>query len=256
MARAIIAGLITNGTDPQTITVVAPSQATRASLEDDFAVITSDDHKAAQNAQCVILAVKPQIMATVADQITSKVDLSNKLIISLAAGITLSRLEELFGDCAITRTMPNTPARIGLGATGIFPNERTTESQLETVTAITDAFGISVVVETEELLESVTAISGSGPAYFFLMLEEMIRCGQELGLSPEQATSLTLQTALGAASMAQSQQTDPQTLRRQVTSPGGATHAAITSMQESGFSELITKALNACRSRSIELGKN
>ena len=118
-----------------------------------------------------------------------------------------------------------------------------------------NAFGISVNVEREELLDAVTAVSGSGPAYFFLLIEEMIRAGKALGLTEESATALTLQTALGAASMAAKGDADPQELRRRVTSPNGTTHAAITAFQEGGFGDLVQTAVTAARDRAIELGK-
>lgn len=180
--------------------------------------------------------------------------LSGKLILSIAAGVTIATLEGLFGPVAVARTMPNTPALLGLGATGLYVNDHAIEAQRLAAQAIIKAFGICVTVEREDLLDAVTAVSGSGPAYYFLMIEEMIRAGTVLGLRPEDAKALTLQTALGAATMA-AQGDEPEDLRARVTSPNGTTNAAIVSMQENGFGDVIAKAMTACRDRAVELGK-
>ncbi|MDJ0640263.1 MAG: pyrroline-5-carboxylate reductase [Paracoccaceae bacterium] len=253
MASAIIGGLIADGMNPTEITVVEPNATQRAHLAETLGAVVTDDAKAAcREAAIVVLAVKPQIVPAVAEQVTH---LSGKLLISIAAGVTVETLEALFGDISIVRTMPNTPALLGLGATGLYANERTTQRELAEAEKIVNAFGISVTVEREELLDAVTAVSGSGPAYFFLLIEEMIRAGKALGLTEEEATALTLQTALGAASMAAKGDVEPQELRRRVTSPNGTTHAAIMAFQDSGFGDLVQAAVTAARDRAIELGK-
>lgn len=152
--------------------------------------------------------------------------------------------------------MPNTPALLGLGATGLYVNDHATGAQRAAAKAIIETFGICVAVESENLLDAVTAVSGSGPAYYFLMIEEMICAGTALGLTPKDAKALTLQTALGATTMATQGDADsPENLRARVTSPNGTTHAAIVSMQENGFGGVIAKAMTVCRDRAVELGK-
>lgn len=181
--------------------------------------------------------------------------LTGKLLFSIAAGVTTASLEKLFGPVAIARTMPNTPALIGLAATGLFMNSHASAEQGETAKTIAQAFGLYVTVTDKALLDAVTAVSGSGPAYVFLLIEEMIKSGISLGLSEQDARAVTLQTALGAASMAAAGDVSPTELRHRVTSPNGTTHAAITHMQESGFASLINGAMTACRDRAVELGK-
>ncbi len=252
MASAIIGGLVASGWEPSRITVADPNADQRHRLTSEHGVQTTDDVAGASAADIIVLAVKPQVISAVAKQMDA--DLSGKLILSIAAGVTIATLEGLFGPIAIARTMPNTPALLGLGATGLFANAHTTEAQRLAAQAIIEAFGICVSVEREDLLDAVTAVSGSGPAYYFLMIEEMIRAGTALGLRPEDARALTLQTALGAATMV-TQGDAPEGLRARVTSPNGTTHAAIVSMQENGFGDVIAKAMTACRDRAVELGK-
>lgn len=252
MASAIIGGLIASGRTPSDIVVNDPNPERRVQLKNEYRVNASAQLAEAAAADIIVLAVKPQVINNVASQISA--DLSNKLIISIAAGVTVATLEKLFGPVAIARTMPNTPALLRLGATGLYVNSLTNDAQRAAAEAIINAFGICVTVKHEELLDSVTAVSGSGPAYFFLMIEEMIRAGTNMGLTLEDAKALTVQTALGAATIA-AQGEAPEELRRRVTSPNGTTHAAITSLQQSGFGEIIAKAMTACRDRAEELGK-
>ncbi|WP_424926744.1 pyrroline-5-carboxylate reductase [Amaricoccus tamworthensis] len=252
MASAIIGGMIASGWTPSRITVVDPNADQRNRLTAQHGVTTADEVASAAAADIIVLAVKPQVIAAVAKQMDA--DLSGKLILSIAAGVTIESLEDLFGPVAIARTMPNTPALLGLGATGLYVNDHTTDAQRMAAREIIEAFGICVIVEREHLLDAVTAVSGSGPAYYFLMIEEMIRAGIILGLPPEDARALTLQTALGAAAMA-AQGDSPEDLRARVTSPNGTTHAAIVSLQKNGFGEVIAKAMTVCRDRAMELGR-
>ena len=254
MASAIIGGLISSGREPSDITVIDPNAEQRQRLTDQYGIAATDETARAATADIIVLAVKPQVIATVAAQFET--NLAEKLVISIAAGITIDTLEDLFGPVAIARTMPNTPALLGLGATGLYVNDQTSDAQRAAVQAIIEAFGICVTVEREELLDAVTAVSGSGPAHFFRLIEEMIRSGTALGLTPEDARALTLQTALGATSMAATSDTMPEKLRARVTSPNGTTHAAIVSLQRDGFGEVIASAMMACRNRAAELGKD
>jgi pyrroline-5-carboxylate reductase len=176
------------------------------------------------------------------------------LIISIAAGITEPDLRNwLGGDLAIIRCMPNTPALIGCGATGLFANSFVNKDQRQIADAILSAAGITVWVDDEKLLDSVTALSGSGPAYFFLVIEILQKIGEELGLTPEQARQLTLQTAVGATRMAQQSDESAAVLRKRVTSPGGTTERAIEILQSGGIEKLFSKALTGAYTRCEEL---
>ncbi|MEX0366821.1 MAG: pyrroline-5-carboxylate reductase [Ruegeria sp.] len=254
MASAILGGLIAQGMAPAQITVIDPGADQRAHLQATYGVRTTDDVTAGcADADTVVLAVKPQVIAQVAERIAGA--FKGKLLISIAAGVSIARLEAFFGPMAIVRTMPNTPALLGLGATGIFANDRVDAAQRARAQTIVQAFGLCVDLPREDLLDVVTAVSGSGPAYFHLLIEEMIRAGVSLGLTREDATALTLQTALGAALMAAQGDVPPEELRRRVTSPNGTTHAAITSMRQDGFADMISRAMTACRDRAVELGR-
>ncbi len=256
MAEAMVAGLIGDGTAPASITIVEPNEERGAVLRNLYNIHTSDDVGAAcKNADTIILAVKPHIIPLVAKPLTAGCDISEKLLISIAAGVTLATLEDLFGDLACIRAMPNTPALVGCGATGIFANVKSTKAQIKTATRIMESFGICVEVDSEDLLDAVTAVSGSGPAYFFLLMEEMISAGEALGLPRSTAEILTVQTALGAAQMANAGNGSATELRDRVTSPNGTTHAAIVAMQTSGFGELIQTAMTRAKDRAIELGR-
>lgn len=255
MAIAIVSGLVAKGTNPDEITIVDPSAEQRARIQTKLGVKVSDAAGAAcKNAEIIVLAVKPQIVPMVAQEVIAATPLGQKLVISIAAGVTLTTLESLFGQAAIARAMPNTPAVQGLGATGLYANAHTSGHQLGQATKIIEAFGICVPVEREDQLDAVTAVSGSGPAYVFFLIEEMINTGTKLGLSHQVASRLTLQTAFGAASMAAQGPATPDELRRQVTSPNGTTHAAITSLQDNGFGQILQEAMTACRDRAVELG--
>lgn len=254
MASAILGGLIAQGMAPAQITVVDPCADQRAHLQATYGVRTTDDVTAGcAETDTVVLAVRPQVIAQVAKRVAGA--FMGKLLISIAAGVSIARLEALFRPIAIVRTMPNTPALLGLGATGIFANDRTDAAQRARAKIIVQGFGMCVDLPREDLLDAVTAVSGSGPAYSYLLIEEMIRAGASLGLTREDATMLTLQTALGAASMAAQGDVPPEDLRRRVTSPNGTTHAAITSMQKDGIADMVSRAMTACRDRAVELGR-
>jgi pyrroline-5-carboxylate reductase len=177
-------------------------------------------------------------------------------VISIAAGIGIASLcEWLGGDIAIVRCMPNTPALVQLGASGLYANAQVSTQQREQAQAILAAVGIALWLDSEEQIDAVTAVSGSGPAYFFLLMEAMIAAGEKLGLAPATSRALTLQTALGAAQMAITSDVDAAELRRRVTSPGGTTERAITHFENSGFRETVNGALQAAAIRSQEMNK-
>ena len=256
MARAIIGGLINNGYPAEQIWATEPNEAALADLAMQGLKTTSDNNAAVSQADIVILAVKPQILKTVCEGIVDAVQTQQPMIVSIAAGIMSPTLDHWLGtNNAIVRCMPNTPALVQTGASGLFANDFVSDEQCQQAEEILSAIGIAVWVDEETQLDAVTAVSGSGPAYYFLMMESMIEAGKKLGLSEEVATQLTLQTALGAAKMASSSDVDPAELRRRVTSPNGTTEQAIKRFIEGGLPELVDTALQACNDRSVELAK-
>ena len=181
---------------------------------------------------------------------------SSSAVVSIAAGIQIGDLQNWLGEGqAIVRAMPNTPAMVRTGATGLFANPQVNSQQREAIQAIFNAVGIACWVESEAQIDAVTAVSGSGPAYYFLVMEVMEKVAGELGLSAETARQLTIQTALGAAQMASSGELNTTQLRQQVTSPGGTTHAAIETFKEGGIEESFRQAMQAALHRAEEMSK-
>ncbi len=217
---------------------------------------TTDNIELTKRADIVILSIKPQVMPDVLKSIAGKFK-EDVLVISIAAGITTAAIKAYLGAVQVIRVMPNTPALVGASAAGLY-NAGASESSLKAAIDICASVGKAVVVEDEALIDSVTAVSGSGPAYYFLLMEEMIKAGVELGLSEADAKTLVLQTAKGAALLAESAQQrgqDPAILRQKVTSPGGTTEAALKVMDEHNLGQIILKALTAARNRGQELSK-
>ncbi len=256
MASAIIGGLINNGFSAANIQAADPWQESLDKLATTGIQTNSDNNAIIPHADVVVLAIKPQQMKTVCADIQQSINDRKPLIISIAAGITCTMLEQWLGtDNAIVRCMPNTPALVKTGATGLFANAHVSEAQQTIANQLLEAIGIVSWVEEESLLDAVTAVSGSGPAYFFLMMEAMKDAGIALGLDETTAESLTLQTALGAAKMALDSDVDIAELRRRVTSPGGTTEAAINSFENSNFREMFLTALTAADERSKSLAR-
>lgn len=257
MASALIGGLINQGFAPQNICVADPITESRQKLETDYQIATTDDNTiAASQADILVLAVKPQILKPVCEAIAPAIQAHPPLVISIAAGITLPSLQNWLGAATpIVRCMPNTPALVKTGATGLFASKTVSNAQKQQTESILSAIGMQVWVETEAQIDAVTAVSGSGPAYFFMVMEAMQAAGESLGLDAETAKALTLQTALGAAKMAQTSDVDAAELRRRVTSPGGTTAAAIGVFEDDGLRELFSKALQAANDRSVEMAK-
>ena len=256
MATSLVGGLVESGHPAAAILVSEPVAERRQGLAERFAVgVTSDNREAAAASDVVVLAVKPQDMAEAATGAAGAMRERRPLVVSIAAGVTIARiLEWLDYPAPVVRTMPNTPALLGCGATALFANEAVTGEQREAAEAILRSAGIALWVDDEDLLDAVTAVSGSGPAYYFLLMEHMIRTGERLGLTAGQARELTLQTALGAARMALEAGSTPAELRVGVTSPGGTTERALQLFGEGGFGELVERALTGARDRSRELG--
>jgi len=252
MARSLIGGLVADGWDPARIHVADadPDQLERISRT--FPVLTyTQNIAAAVHADVVVLAIKPQITALVARELAETIARQQPLVISIAAGIRESALRSWLGEqTAIVRSMPNTPAMVQSGAAALYANPAVTETQRSIAESILRAVGLALWIEDEALMDAVTALSGSGPAYFFLFMEALQAAGCELGLPPQTARLLTLQTAFGAAKMALESSEDAATLRRRVTSPGGTTESAVAVLEENGFADLVTKALQAAAARS------
>ena len=255
MAGSMIGGLLDSGHPASAICAADPFAESLARLGQIGDIATfSDNAQAADGADVVILAVKPQVMADAARSIAAQVAAGGSLVISIAAGVTLDTLaERLGGDAAIVRCMPNTPALLRCGASGLYANENTSDGQRQHAEFILGAVGLTRWVESEQELDAITALSGSGPAYFFLLLEAMVDAGCELGLDRDVATELAQQTALGAARMARESDVDLVELRRRVTSPGGTTQAAVESFERDGLREIVASAMRAANDRAAEM---
>ncbi|OED46525.1 pyrroline-5-carboxylate reductase [Endozoicomonas sp. (ex Bugula neritina AB1)] len=262
MASSIFGGLIEDGWKKEHIWATARSEATLNKVKSDFGVnVTCDNHEAVRQAEIVVLAVKPQMMKAVLQDLAptfKEKALQNKkpLLISVAAGINLDSLQSWSGsELAIVRSMPNTPCLLRSGVTGLYANGRVTEEQKERTDAVFKSVGITLWVDTESLIDSVIAVSGSGPAYYFLFMEAMTAMGIKLGLDQNAAEQLTLQTALGAAKMATNSDANAAELRRRVTSPGGTTEQAIKTLQTGGLESLVEQAMSAAVVRAAEMAK-
>ncbi len=258
MASALIGGLVKQGFAADRIVATDPLPAALDKLKSVAPVrTTADNLEAIAAADVIVLAVKPQVMKQVLQPLADVVQQRKPLIISIAAGIEIASIARwLGGDLPIVRCMPNTPALVQLGATGLFANAQVNAEQKKLADSILRAVGIALWVDSEAQLDAVTAVSGSGPAYFFLVMEAMRDAGVKLGLSPDVAEQLTLQTALGAARMAVDSDVDVVELRRRVTSPNGTTERAIASFESDNLRALFERALDACDVRSRELAKD
>jgi pyrroline-5-carboxylate reductase len=255
MATALIGGLAGKLTAGSNIHVVDPNSAALDRLRQQFGVSSAPQVDAAiANSDVIVLAVKPQQMREVAAALRPHV--SNQLVLSIAAGIRASDLSRwLGGHGAIVRTMPNTPALIGQGITGMVALAGVSAAQREAADAIMRAVGATVWLDDEALIDPVTAVSGSGPAYVFYFIEAMQQAALEMGLSLEQGSQLAVATFTGAAQLA-SQSAEPVgLLRERVTSKGGTTYAALTSMEDSGVKQAIIAAMKTAAARGRELGE-
>lgn len=257
MAASLIGGLRAQGLAADSIRVSDPGEAQRASLTAEHGVATfASNAEAAAGAEVVVLAVKPQVMQAVCRDLAAALQ-PGQLIVSIAAGISCASLQNWLGPQpqAIVRCMPNTPALLRQGVSGLFANARVSEPQKQQAERLLSAVGLALWLDEEHLIDVVTAVSGSGPAYFFLLIEAMTAAGERLGLPRETAAQLTMQTALGAARMACESDVDAAELRRRVTSPNGTTEAAIKAFQAGGFEALVQQALDAAAHRSAELAE-
>ncbi|MBB5883396.1 pyrroline-5-carboxylate reductase [Xanthomonas sp. LMG 8992] len=255
MARSLIAGLVRQGADPRRIRVAEPVAALREALAAEYAVqVFASAAEAVDGAALWMFAVKPQMLRGVCSELAALAQAQRPLLVSIAAGITIAQLDRwLGGGHALVRAMPNTPALLGAGVTGLFANAGVDAAQRTRAEHVLAAAGVTVWVEDEALIDAVTAVSGSGPAYVFLLAEAMEAAGIAQGLSADTARTLTLQTVLGAARMLTESGEAPSELRRRVTSPNGTTQAAIETFQHGGFEALTAAAIAAAAERGRAL---
>jgi pyrroline-5-carboxylate reductase len=255
MAASLIGGLRAQGVDASAIRASDHGAEQRAKISAEHGIQTfAANAEAIQDADVIVLAVKSQVMKAVCLDLAAHIG-ANQLIVSIAAGITCASLENWLGPRAIVRCMPNTPALLRQGVSGLYANSQVSATQRQQAEQLLSAVGLALWLEQEQQIDAVTAVSGSGPAYFFLLIEAMTAAGEKLGLPRDTAAQLTLHTALGAARMAVASEVDAAELRRRVTSPAGTTEAAINSFQAGGFEALVEQALNAAARRSAELAE-
>jgi len=258
MARSLIGGLIGAGIFRTALTVGEPNAELAAGLKHEFGVAVGPDNAAAvQGAAAWVLAVKPQVMKAVCAPLREIAQASKPLVISVAAGIRVEQIERwLGGDVAIVRCMPNTPALIGAGAIGLFSNACVRPDQHALAESILGAAGATAWIEDEALMDTVTALSGSGPAYFFLLVEALENAAVAQGLPRETARTLAAQTCLGAGRMLREDGAAPAELRQRVTSAGGTTQAALDSFAASGFAAIVARAVAAATERGREMSEH
>lgn len=256
MANSLIRGLLNKGVPATNLyaTDINPDQL--QTLKQECGIHTGDAAAVARNADIIVLAVKPQVMATVCESLAPLITRPDCLIISIAAGTPVSSLERWLGtDRPIVRCMPNTPSLVGVGATGLYANHQCKDGHIKLASAIMEAVGIACWLHAEKDIDTVTALSGSGPAYYFLMMEAMEKAAIAMGLDADVARKLSIQTALGSGQLAAGSDVAPDELRRRVTSPGGTTEQALRSFNNSGFESMVDTAMRAARERAAELSK-
>lgn len=257
MTRSIVGGLLADGVPARRLRISEPDEARRAALQRDFGVaVSADNATAARGAGVVLLAVKPQVLQAVARDLAPLLATAEALVVSIAAGVRSVDLSRWLGDATpVIRAMPNTPALLGCGATVLCAGPGATTPHRELAESILRAVGSVSWITDEQQMDTVTALSGSGPAYFFLLTEAMADAAAAAGLDAELARLLAVETALGAARMAIESGEDISDLRRRVTSPGGTTEAALGALERGGFRELVGTALTQAAARSRELAE-
>ena len=257
MVRSLAGGLLARGHPASAIAVAEPQASLRNALADDFGIAAGADNAAAANgADVVVLAVKPQVMKLVCTELATGMGAHAPLYLSVAAGVRLAQLQAWLGrETRIVRAMPNTPALIGAGITGLIAGESVDAAGRELAEEVLAAAGRTLWIAREELMDAVTAVSGSGPAYFFLLMEALEAAGVAQGLPAEAARELVAHTALGAARMASQGNATPAALRERVTSPGGTTQAALDVLEAGGFRRLVAEAVARAARRGAELSE-
>ena len=262
MARAIIIGLVNSGVAPQNIMVANPSAAKRLKLADEFGVQqTHDNNKASEFAEVVVLCVKPHFIVEVCQQISQAINISGKLFISVAAGTTVAQIQLALSKDSkvalppVVRVMPNTPAQLGLGMSGLYASTEVSTEQKAMAEKLMTAVGKIIWLASEGKINDIIAVAGSAPAYFFLFMEAMEKQALQLGFTAQESRMLVQQTALGAAQMVAHNDEPISTLRGNVTSKGGTTHAAIEQFKSDGMDEMVKSAMNAAIARAEEMAK-
>jgi pyrroline-5-carboxylate reductase len=253
MTRAIVGGLVQSGIPAADIRIAEPSGDTRDALGRDLpgTVVSADNDSAVRGSNCVVLAVKPQVLKGVCRALRDTVQAAKPLIVSIAAGVRVDDIEQwLGGNLAVVRVMPNQPALLRLGVSGLYANEQTSDVQRHRATEIMSAVGSVVHVATETDIDTVTAVSGSGPAYFFLLVDLLARSAQAHGLDAETARTLAIETARGAAALAAAQDEPMDELIARVRSPGGTTAAALDSLEADNVRGIFAAAITAARDRA------
>ena len=256
MANSLLGGMIARGIGVDRIWMSDVDQALLDERARQYAVHTTTNNEVVAHwADVLILAVKPQLMQQVCESLQHPLSDHESLVISVAAGIRLDHLRTWLGGVPLVRCMPNTPALVQAGTLGLYAGDDVSADQRAITEEILGGAGLTLWFEEEKELDAVTAVSGSGPAYFFLMMEAMIAAAQEQGLSARQARQLVLQTARGASELALTSEDDPDELRRKVSSPGGTTAAGLEVLEEGGYRELMSRAVEAARRRAEELSQ-
>ena len=257
MAGSLIGGLVSDGYPAENIWVSDVDKTKLCDLESRFGVkTTAENQVVVEQARFLVFAVKPQVLKSVVMDLAETIQKVRPVLVSIAAGISEAALDRWSGGgLPIVRCMPNTPALVKTGATALHANEQVTAEQRNQAEAVMRTVGLTVWVPQEPLLDAVTALSGSGPAYFFFLMEAMEEAAVELGLDRNTARLLTQQTALGAGRIAIESEEPPDELRRRVTSPGGTTEQAIAAFDHGGFRALVAGAMTAAAQRATELSE-
>lgn len=255
MAAALIGGLIKRGRKPERVFAFDPDTTKTDALQARFSIrVAADNAELLRDCDVVVLAVKPQVMRKVLAPLAAAVPAMPPLIVSIAAGIRIASIEKWLGrSLAVVRVMPNTPSLVGTGASGLYANELASEDQRETAEALMRAVGIAEWVEDERQLDTVTGLSGSGPAYFMLFMQAMVEGAVERGLARDTALALAIQTCRGAAELAGESKESLEQLRINVTSPGGTTERGLETMRAAGIERIIGSAVKAAADRGDEL---
>ena len=256
MARALAGGMLAAGYEPGHILISEPLAEHRDSLAEEFpgTIVRDSNADVVREAECIVLAVKPQILFDVCKPLASAVQKTRPLIISVAAGVRSGDIDAwLGGGLAVVRVMPNQPALLRLGVSGMYANDRTSEVQLRAASNIVQTTGPVVAVATEQDIDTVTAVSATGPAYFYLLVDMLVKAAEQMGLDHKSALALVLETARGAGEMAEQSGESMDTLIARVRSPGGTTAAAFDHLDAHGFRDIFNAAVIAARDRAVDL---
>ncbi len=257
MASCLIYGLIKAGHSSEHICATSPEETHLKPLQETLGIqVTQDNCLGASHADVVVLAIKPQVSKQVLTELAETLAHKRPLIVSIMAGVTLETIFDLLGyDAAIVRTMPNIPSLVGCGATVMYANHLVDTRQRDLAESLMRSVGAVWWLDKEEQIDIATAIAGSGPAYFYALMEAMVQAGADFGLSPQLSKALVLQTALGSANLALTENIDLTQLRQRVTSPGGGTEQALKVFEDKHFKEIVVHAIEKALHRYAELSK-